>query len=79
MGESSIEIFMTKNELLYVSSTVHNVKRTNLSQVQLLKCHRRQAAQTVVTKGYKSLYHEVGLPFYRKTTRCGTALVVLLS
>ena len=35
-----------------------------------------RAAQTAVIKGYKSLYHKAGLPFYRKKARCGTALVV---
>ena len=78
MGESSIEIFATKKTSVRQLNSAH-VKWTNLSQVQLLKCHCRRAAQTVVTKGYKSLYHEVGLPFYRKTARCGTVLVVLLS
>ena len=38
-----------------------------------------RAAQTAITKGYKSLYHKAGLLFYRKiNTKCGTALVVVL-
>ena len=32
-------------------------------QTMLSSC---QAAQTTVTKGYRSLYHEAGLSFYRK-------------
>ena len=36
------------------------------------------ATQTAVTKEYKSLYYESGLPFYRKNIGCGSALVVLL-
>ena len=53
-------------------------------QLELLKAQWAfsscQAAHTVVTKGYKSLYHEAGIPFYgeKKNAASGTAVVVLL-
>ena len=41
---------MTKNEVVYVSSTVHVSKQTNQNQVQLLKCH----CYNTETRGYSS-------------------------